>query len=104
MMKEDQEMKSMGKWKKKAAVTMAAVMMAGSLTVPVMAHGHGHGYGCGGGHHSVCSSVQRPAGVYCAYHDARHRTKSTCKRYCPKHKVTHANGKIHKVRRCAVRR
>lgn len=102
-MKEDQKMKSMGKWKKKAAVMMATVMMASSLTVPVMAHGHGHGCG-GGGHHSVCSTVRHPSGVYCSYHNARHKTKARCKRYCPKHKLTHANGKIHKVRHHAARR
>ena len=82
MMKEDQKMKSMGKWKKKAAVMMATVMMASSLTVP----------------------VRHPSGVYCSYHNARHKTKARCKRYCPKHKLTHANGKIHKVRHHAARR
>lgn len=69
--------------KKATAALAAAVLLTGSVTVPVLAHGHGHG-SCGGSR-----------GTYCAYHDTAHRTGSNCSRYCAVHRTTHANGKVH---------
>ncbi len=68
-------------WKKAAAALTAAVMLTGSLTVPVMAHGHGSS------HHS--------SGTYCSYHGTTHRTKSSCSKYCTVHRTTHKNGVRH---------
>ncbi len=68
-------------WKRTAAAAMAAIMLAGSFTVPVMAHGHGSS------HHS--------SRTYCAYHDTTHRTKTSCSKYCKTHRTTHANGVRH---------
>lgn len=67
--------------KKAAAVLTAAVLLAGSATVPVFAHGH----------HSSSQSC----GTYCAYHGTTHRTKSSCSKYCTVHKTTHKNGVRH---------
>ncbi len=68
-------------WKKAVAVMTAAVMLSGSFTVPVLAHGHGS---C---HHS--------SGTYCAYHGRTHTRASSCKKYCTTHRTTHANGRVH---------
>lgn len=68
-------------WKRTAAALTAALMLAGSFTVPVMAHGHGSS------HHS--------SGTYCAYHGTTHSTKTSCSKYCKTHRTTHANGVRH---------
>ncbi len=68
-------------WKKAAAAMTAAVMLSGSFTVPVLAHGHGSS------HHS--------SGTYCAYHGRTHTRASSCKKYCTTHRTTHANGRVH---------
>ncbi len=69
-------------WKKTAAVVAAALMLFGSFTLPVMAHGHGS-------HHSGST------GVYCAYHNKTHKKLSSCSKYCTKHQTIHTNGKVH---------
>lgn len=82
-------MKILKKWKKAVIVMLIAVVLSGSLSVPVMAHGH-HG----SSHHSS-SYRKSQKGVYCPYHHKRHKKKSNCKRYCKKHKKIHKNGKRH---------
>ncbi len=75
-------MKLLNSWKKAAAAAMAAIMLAGSFTVPVMAHGH-HG----SSHHSSRS--------YCSYHGTTHKRSTSCSKYCAYHGTTHTNGRVH---------
>lgn len=81
------------KWKKAVVIMLTALMLTGSFSVPVMAHGHGS-------HHTVIhhSSSKKSKGVYCPYHHKRHKKKSNCKRYCKVHKKIHKNGKRHHSR------
>ena len=75
-------MKLFNSWKKAAAAGMAALMLTGSFTMPVMAHGH-HG----SRHHS--------SRTYCTYQHKNHSSKISCSRYCSYHGTIHKNGKVH---------
>lgn len=83
------------KWKKSVIVMLTALMLSGSIAVPVMAHHHGNGssHGCGYGY----SQKQCNSGYDCPYHNKTHKKKSSCKKYCKKHKTVHKNGKQHRV-------
>lgn len=82
------------KWKRAAVIFMTAVVLSGSFSAPVMAHGHGGHHGSS--HHSSSyHSKKTRKGVYCPYHHKKHKKKSNCKKYCKKHKKIHKNGKRH---------
>lgn len=85
------------KWKKSVVVMLTALMLSGSIAVPVMAHHHGNSssHGCSYGY----SQEQCQSGYYCAYHKKTHKKKSSCKRYCRKHKTVHKNGKQHHLKK-----
>lgn len=100
-------MKLFRKCKKALVVTMTAVMLSSSLSVPVLAHGHGGTHHssastASGTHHnssyqSNCTGTKKASnGYYCSYHCKSHKKKSNCKKYCKKHQTTHKNGKRHK--------
>ena len=74
-------MNILNNWKRTAAAAVAAMMLAGSFTMPVMAHGHGSS------HHS--------SGTYCTYHGTTHRTKTSWSKYCRTHRTTHTSGTRH---------
>lgn len=79
------------KCKKATIIAMTALTLSSSFAAPVMAHGH-HG-----GHHGGDCYQPPKKGTYCAYHHKYHAKKTSCKKYCQKHKTTHANGKRHCV-------
>ena len=82
-------MKLLRKWKRVVVMAVTVIVLSGSITAPVMAHGHGSAHH-GSSHHSSSKK-----GIYCSYHHKRHAKKSSCKNYCKVHKTIHKNGKRH---------
>lgn len=83
-------------WKKTTVAALAALTLAGSVTIPVMAHGHGqhHSYSQTPEYHNTCDYHGRNCDGNCSYYDQNcyYRTQSCSRTGNDRKKSVKSNG------------